>query len=155
MTTRNDRLSHTQLEAAIQAAFEDEAFWTELADNSLVRAGPFDGGCLICAKALILALDAGSLIRIISDVNGGQTEHYGVLHEDVVFDFSGAYESPEQWIQAFRDISNLKDRFLSVKAGYDPASSDIDDPTATKRVRQIILHHITQQQARPTASLST
>lgn len=69
--------------------------------NSKAQSGPFDGGCLICAKAILSAIGHGELIRVVSKKN--DVEHYGALIDGVIYDMSGSFDSRDSWINYLRD----------------------------------------------------
>jgi hypothetical protein len=126
---------------AIKGAYEDERLWKILIEESTAQSGPFDGACLICAKAIIRAVGHGSLVRQISELNGHQTEHYGAKIGDRIYDFSGGYASPAEWIEAIHRLENITDRTLSFAEGYDDRADTADDPQAEKAVAAILVEH--------------
>jgi hypothetical protein len=130
--TRN-RLSNT-----INAVGDSDAFWELLLEKSEAQSGPFDGGCLIIAKAIILVA-GGSLVRVVSDVNGGQTEHYGALVEGVIFDFDGPTNNSDEWLARFKRNEYIVDRSLSLGHGYDGSSEIPDDPFTSKELSKMLM----------------
>jgi N12 class adenine-specific DNA methylase len=106
--------------------------------ESEAQSGPFDGGCLICAKALQMVLGRGTLARIISTANDGQTEHYGLEADGGVYDAGGFHASHEKWIATFKEQEKITDRALSFDRGYDETSEIPDDPKAVKELSREI-----------------
>ena len=121
----------------ISRAFRTNAVMDVLTNQSVAQSGPFDGGCLIVAKALQLIV-GGNLVRIASDINDGQTEHYGLRVGGVIYDADGAYRSSDEWISHFAEIENIKDRTLSFAEGYDGSSEIPDDPKAAKTLASVL-----------------
>jgi hypothetical protein len=120
-----------------------------LMDESEARSGPFDGGCLIVAKALQRHFGKGELVRLVSDANGGQTEHYGLQVGEVIFDAAGEHSSPEKWAANFKKQENFT-RPLIVESGFDESSEIPDDPHATKLVTSELDRHVNEAgQLRP------
>lgn len=111
-------------------AYEDRAFYEELSKIG-VYPGPFDGACLICAKALQLVF-GGHLVRIVSDFDVAQTEHYGVKIGETIFDMGGAYQSATEWVSWFAKEQFVNDRKLSTAVGLDLDSEIINDDRASK-----------------------
>ncbi len=102
-----------------------------------VGSGPYDGGCLIFAKALIRANGGGELGRIVSTANGGQTEHYGALINGKIQDFGGTFASPSKWIANF-ERREQTGRELSFAKGYDSKSEIPDEPSAEKEIAAVL-----------------
>lgn len=119
---------------SIKRVFESDSLWSILLNESDVRSGPFDGACLICAKALIRANGNGSLVRIVSDLNDGQTEHYGANIDGDIYDFDGLHGSPSAWIETFAAKENMAGRQLSFAMGWDSESEIPDDPATERKV---------------------
>lgn len=130
------------LQAVIEKVNADDQFWNVLVNESVAQSGPFDGGCLICAKALQLAVEGAELIRISSDANGGQTEHYGIILNGSIYDMAGIADTEEEWITRFRNSEGIRDRVLSFSTGYDSESLIPDDAKASKKISQIFLRYI-------------
>lgn len=128
-----------RLRQAIPEAMESDAFWKILIDESYAQSGPFDGGCLICAKAMALAVIGSDLVRITSKANGGQTEHYGIRCEGRIFDMAGECTGQHEWIDRFKKAEMITDRELGFAVGFDPMTDTPDDPRASKRISQILL----------------
>lgn len=127
---------------AIKRTYEDDMFWDILVDQSTARSGPFDGGCLICAKAMMLCVDGVELVRITSTLSGGQTEHYGVSYKEKIYDFAGVAHSPAKWLERFRREENIYDRELGFAVGFDLNSEIPDDVRAAKLISQIITKYL-------------
>jgi hypothetical protein len=130
------------LKSAIGKTFNDDQFWAVLLNESVAQSGPFDGGCLICAKAIQLAVDDAELVRIVSDLNGGQTEHYGIRLDDSIYDMDGIASSEAAWVSRFQDNESRTDRVLGFAAGYDEESLIPDDPCASKQISQILFKYL-------------
>jgi hypothetical protein len=129
------------LQAAIEETYNDEQFWRVLLEESIAQSGPFDGGCLICAKAIKLAVVDAELVRIVSDLNGGQTEHYGIRLENSIYDMDGMATSESAWVSRFQYNESLNDRVLGFATGYDEKSLIPDDAHASKKISQIFLKY--------------
>lgn len=102
-------------------------------DNSAM-----DGGCLIVAKAFILAYGRGSLVRIVrlSEANGKElfTDHYGALIDGEILDGVGRHKSPDAWINIFRWDTAIH----AYREGYDADSEIPDDPALSKALASVI-----------------
>ena len=130
------------IQLAIEKTYLNDNFWDILVNKSNAQSGPFDGGCLICAKAMQLAIDNAELIRIVSTLNGGQTEHYGIRHDGFIFDMDGLANNIQEWIERFQKKDDIFDRELTFSTGYD-ANSDIpDDAWAVKEIFKIFLQNL-------------
>ena len=127
---------------AIKSTISDNSFWEILATKSIAQAGPFDGGCLICAKALQLSLEGAELVRITSTANEEQTEHYGIRLDGVIYDMAGMAETEAEWLEGFKASEGVRDRELLFSTGYDSASDIPDDPWASKEISKIITKHL-------------
>jgi len=125
------------IQQAIEKTYSDEKFWEILVNKSSAKSGPFDGGCLICAKAMQLAIDDADLVRITSTLNGGQTEHYGIRHEGVIFDMDGRANNEHEWIEHFQKNEGVFDRELNFSTGYDSATDTPDDAWAVKEISKL------------------
>lgn len=106
--------------------------------ESPANAGPFDGGCRIFANALLRAFGSGTLVRIVSQRGGGQTEHYGAKLHGVVVDFAGPAISPTAWVERFASAEHLEKETLSAVDGDDPETSISEDRTATTTIAELI-----------------
>jgi hypothetical protein len=120
--------------AAICATYASAAFWDIVVEQSEARAGPFDGACLICAKAIIRAADRGQLVRI---TYGGQAEHYGAEIDGAIYDFEGRHDSPAAWIEAFATVAGVG-RTWGFARGLGQAGEIPDDPRAEKAVARLL-----------------
>ena len=129
------------LDTAIRLMCEDLTVWDELLNQSEARSGPFDGGCLICAKALIHALGSGHLVRIVSAPNQ-QTEHYGAIINGTIFDFDGGAHSSEEWMKRFTANEYVHDRVLSVQHRFDSTANIPDDPKSVKRISRLLCSYM-------------
>lgn len=128
-------------EKVIKSAKKDSRFF-----EVFYNYGPTDGGCLVFAKAMLLAFGPGKLVRITRDVGQGeiwfrQTEHYGVVIADRIIDSDGAHASANDWINSFSQQENLPIQDLHVAVGYDEDSEIPDDPAATKMLAYILSEH--------------
>lgn len=104
-----------------------------LVDN--LACGPCDGGCLICAKAIIRALGRGTLVRL---VYGPTTQHYGALVDGIVYDAHGSH-SPRTWAKKFAKTELTQ--VYEYREGYvdEPDSGIPDDlPNLTRMIASII-----------------
>lgn len=131
----------TRVESAIANTYKDEEFWSAIVENSSAQSGPFDGGCLICAKAILMAFGGDKLVRITSELNGGQTEHYGALVGGLIFDLDGPAENQQAWIHRFVENEQVHDRQCSYSEGYDSDSDIPDDPATVKVISQLLIRN--------------
>jgi hypothetical protein len=125
-----------RLHYIIKAVYAADAFWNLMLEESPVKSGPFDGSCLICAKALIRAADGGELVRIVD--SKGMTHHYGALIDGEVYDFDGHHPSPRQWVVRFSELESMMDQDLEFAMGYDETADIPDEPHIEKRLAAII-----------------
>lgn len=117
--------SQDDLAAVLDALYIDDSLdFHELLLNSKVQSGPFDGGCLICAKAILSAIGHGELIRVVSRKN--EVEHYGALIDGVIYDMSGSFVNEESWLSSLKAHFHL-DRDVWVESGY--VQSEIHEDT--------------------------
>ncbi len=123
------------LEAAIKNAYDGNELHRVL-NESEAQSGPFDGGCLIMAKAIRRANGGGELVRIKSDAN--EAEHYGTMIDGKIYDADGAHASPEEWIKNFADHENVSDRKLDFATGLVENGEIPDDPRAEKQVAALL-----------------
>lgn len=121
------------LDFAIKETYANDEFWKVILDSSAL-SGPFDGGCLICAKAIMAAAGRGEIVRIVSNLNDGQTEHYGVRICSEIFDFGGRHESPEAWIKWLAEEEGITDRTLSFAEGMGTELCILSDCTAENAI---------------------
>jgi hypothetical protein len=111
--------------------------------ESEAQSGPFDGGCLIAAKAIMRAMgDRGlakqrGLVRLVSDVDGGQTEHYAAKVDGIIYDASGGFTTGRAWADYFSKEERLT-RAVQVDEGYDENSDIPDDPVAEKKLARLL-----------------
>lgn len=105
----------------IDAVYRSDAFWVAMLEDSNFKAGPFDGGCLTCALAIIRAHGNGELVRI-TNTSSNTTHHYGAFIMGCIYDFDGIHESPIVWISEFRKNEALYDQPLGFDLGFDEYS---------------------------------
>lgn len=125
-------VEHQRCGRRIHKAFKAEPVMSIMIDQSVAQSGPFDGACLIAAKAILNLIGQGELVRITSNLNGGQTEHYGVQVAGGIFDADGDYGTPRKWIRRFAQLESVCDRELRLAFGFDPKGMAPDDPIAVK-----------------------
>lgn len=130
------------IQEAIEETFKDDRFWNILVNESVAQSGPFDGGCLICAKAMQLAIEGAELVRITSELDGGQTEHYGIRIDNIIYDMDGMAESEREWVSRFQKNESINNRILGFSLGYDESSPIPDDPYASKKISQILAKNL-------------
>jgi len=116
----------------------DEVFW---------QFGPMDGGCLIFAKAMLLAFGPGKLARITRQIGDNenwysQTEHYGVVLGDWIYDAEGAYPTPTAWVERFAEAELLPVKRLGVAVGFDEDSQITDDAASSKMLAKLLAESI-------------
>lgn len=111
--------------------------------------GPFDGDCLIAAKA-ILEVWGGNLVRVDWDPNPDEareiyTLHYGAEVDGKFFDFAGVFNSSKAWINNLRKMEApaLSKAVLVVRSGMQPDWDDSgdqlpNDPEAIAGVADLI-----------------
>lgn len=126
-----------ELGPAIQAAFQDDRAWKILVEDSCVKAGPFDGGCLVVANAILQAAGHGALVRIASDLNGA--EHYGAAVDGLVYDGAGGHASPDAWLTHLVQHELVSGRRLTYAEGLDAAATEIvADPAAERALSNLL-----------------
>jgi hypothetical protein len=103
-----------------------DSFWELMVNESAFKSGPFDGGCLTCARAIIAVEPKGDLVRIVSR-DTGVTQHYGVLVHSVVYDFNGLHKSTTEWLSEFAANESLDATSLNILIGFDTSSEIVDD----------------------------
>lgn len=128
-------LSSDSIARAIERVFKDPVFWDILGKESVAQAGPFDGGCLICARALLLAFKNGKLVHI---ARSGQAEHYGVEFDGRIYDFYGAHKNADDWITTFGKKEFLPATSCVVKYGLGKPGEIPDDPAAAKHIADLL-----------------
>jgi hypothetical protein len=136
------------VEQAIRNLKASPRMWS-LLQNSVAQAGPSDGACLICARAIIQAAGRGELVRIVSVASDGsgsnraQTEHYGALIDGVIHDFNGSYRTPQAWVRGFAEQEGLHGRQLDVAHGHDVLDKEIpDDPQASSQLAGLLAEQL-------------
>lgn len=127
---------NSSIALAIRQVYKNSGLWRILLDESEAQAGPFDGACLICAKAIIRATGCGKLVRLTSDLH--PAEHYGALIEGAIFDFDGRHGSPKTWIRRFAEKESVRDRVLGYAEGFDEGTEIPDDPQAEKKIANLL-----------------
>ena len=123
---------------AINTTFNEDGFWVLLIERSKAKAGPFDGNCLTCARAIIHAVGSGSLVRIISDLSDGQAEHYGAMVSGVIYDFDGPAKTPVEWVERFRRSEQVYDRECLFAHGLGRTDME-DDHEAVEAISNLLL----------------
>jgi hypothetical protein len=142
------------LETAIKSIIEEHEVWDILIKESKPQAGPFDGGCLICADSIIEAAgsDEGLLVKILN-LETGNTEHYGAYVDGEIYDFNGSFENVNDWMEAFRkETVHLKDTLLDVSFGLDQLSEIERDTDASKKIAVLIYNELKELGERNTVS---
>lgn len=91
--------------------------------DSHIESGPFDGGCLIVARAIIKFVGKGKIVRIISNANHDQTQHYGALINNRIYDADGEHANWQSWIKYFSTVELVQNQQLGYAMGVDPHSS--------------------------------
>lgn len=122
----------------------EEELWNILVEESTPQAGPFDGGCLICADAIISAMGEGGLVRIESNVRGEpQTEHYGATIKGYVYDFNGLHDGPDEWVESFRkEAPHLKNIALRINFKHDNESEIVRDTAASQKIGKLLREEV-------------
>lgn len=142
---------------AIRKAYQDDRLWQMLVNNSFAQAGPFDGGCLICAVAIVEAAGQGEIVRMVSGTSG-VTQHYGALVNGLIYDFLGSNRTAEEWLQRVGRAENITDRSLLYDTGIDKFSDIVADQKASSEVAhllgELMLEVIQAQHARATRTVS-
>ena len=142
---------NTNIARAIRLVYKNKEFWRIMLEESEAQSGPFDGGCLICAKAIIRAAGGGTLVRLTSGL-GNPEEHYGAKIDGGIYDFYGRHGSPKAWIKRFAEKESIVDRVFGYAEGlysetegfYEEAEgacyeSEIpDDPWAEKKIASLL-----------------
>jgi hypothetical protein len=130
------------LETAIKNIIKEDKVWDLLIEESTPRSGPFDGGCLICADAIIEAAGVGSVVKI-DNLNTGNTEHYGAYVNGEILDFNGSFENVNDWMDSFRkETVHLKDTPLDVSFGHDQMSEIVRDTNASNKIAELISNEL-------------
>ncbi len=123
-----------KLEQSIRKTYCSKQFWEAL--DQTVKAGPFDGGCLVCALALNEAAGEGEIVRIVDETTG-ITHHYGLRIGGTVYDFDGSCNS-RTWVQRFARNENISGRPLSIMTGIDQRSSITNNRKAVREIAKLI-----------------
>ena len=131
----NGAVSIERIGAAVDALAKSKEVRDTLF-KSQAGAGPLDGGCLICAKALIQSAGKGSLLRVVTDE--GQSIHYAAKIDGRIVDFSGVYESAGEWLAAYAPTEGLDPQDLTAKSGRDKNDSVADDEKATDVIAEML-----------------
>lgn len=143
------KLDNAFLSKVIAKFFKSNVVYRILGASKAGAVGPFDGGCLICAQAILAAMADGKIVRVWSPINGGQTEHYGVQIQGIVFDAGGQYASPAAWVKHVAEDTFITDRKPVFKTGYDPkweTSTDIvSDLVAAKKMASLLRAYLVNQ----------
>lgn len=134
--------SYEKVHDAIIETYEDESFWQILVNESKAESGPFDGGCLICANALQMAIPNAQIARIVSGTKGDRTQHFGIFVDNHFFDFDGSALTAKEWIDRFSSNEGINDDSLFVLIGEDPNSSAPVDLGASKEISRIIQRYL-------------
>ncbi len=134
----NKKCSKGAIVNAIRKVKGHKAFWRILVEESEAQSGPFDGGCLICAKAIIRAVGCGCIVRLASDVNNA--EHFGALIDGEIYDFYGCHRSPDAWVRLFVRRESIADRVFRYVEGFaqNPDFPVPDDPAAEKAISGLL-----------------
>ena len=122
----------------------EEELWDILVVESTPQAGPFDGGCLICADAIISAMGEGGLVRIESNVRGeSQTEHYGATIKGYIYDFNGLHDGPDEWVASFRkEAPHLEGAALRINFQHDEGSKIVRDAAASQKIGKLLREEV-------------
>lgn len=123
------------LERGLRFAYMTKGFWMVM--DGKVKAGPFDGGSLVCANAIMLSVGEGDIVRIV-DANTGETFVYGVEIDGAIYDFDGAFNSVS-WVEKLIRTENVRGKELKVARGVDDSSSAKENESASLQVMEIIM----------------
>jgi len=139
-------VSKNSIAVSIRLVYKNNEFWRILLEESEAQAGPFDGACLICAKAIIRAAGRGRLVRLMSNLC--PEEHYGALIDGAIYDFYGRHSSPKTWIKQFADKESVVDRVFAYAEGFPGETESFeggqfepeipDDPYAEKKIARLL-----------------
>lgn len=127
---------NSSIALAIRQVYKHRDFWRILVDESEAQSGPFDGGCLICAKAIIRAAGGGKLVRMTSPQC--PAEHFGALIDGAIYDFNGRHGSPGAWIKRFVQKESIMDRVFEYAEGFHDEAEAPDDPQAEKNIARLL-----------------
>lgn len=132
-TVKTKSASTQTLAWAIAKVYRSDALYEVLGE-----VGPFDGGCLICAEALLLQEGQGSLVYIAGP--DGRPEHYGALIDGSYWDFAGPAGSPQAWIDRFITQEHLDPEGLQVLEGLGAPGEIPQDPNRSRAVADLLAH---------------
>ncbi len=91
---------------SLAARFRSNEIYGILLNAPSIQSGPFDGGCLVCAKALARVIPGAEVVTMINP--RGEPDHYGVKLPDGAYgDADGYAESAEEWAARFKNKENL------------------------------------------------
>lgn len=124
----------------IAAAFRTNMVMKPLLDST--GSGPFDGGCLVVAKALQRVL-GGSIIRMQS---WRGDEHYGVRMPDgSVYDGDGKIGSEKLWIARIEQNEGVQEQmWIEEGLPVDESPTPVDDPRAVDAVADALERYLKQ-----------
>lgn len=147
---------HKRFHFAIRKAFKSNEVMDHLVDSPIVRSGPFDGGCLVCAKAIIYAAGGGELVRLTNPERDVKTEHYGAMIDGVIYDGNGAHRDGKTWANNLAKYENDPSLSqLNFGKGYDQHSEIPDDPVAAKKIGGILSSKIEpRERTKPPSRMS-
>jgi hypothetical protein len=132
--------AHSVVAHIIYCVFEDERFLEALNDLE-GSSDPFGAASLVCADALQLGLPNSKLVRICSDLNGGQTEIYGVSMLGKIFDMGGCYASTNEWIKHFESLDDIVGRALHIDEGFDSSTAMERSDKLSKGIARLFVEH--------------
>lgn len=141
ITRRRQNPSNRGMSADIRRAFRANDTMDVLVNQSFVQSGPFDGGCLIVAKALYHLFPEGELVHIANEF--GEAEHYGLRMPDgSVIDAAGVHPSETSWIQYMEQEELMKHCCVVQRGIGKDIGLEIDDPAAVKSLIPILRKHL-------------
>lgn len=111
--------------------------------NSPLQSGPFDGGCLVVAKALCSLFPEFKLVVLVRRAEGKTRilDHYAAMCPDGgLIDADGYASSPANFIKRFIKNEHLKHAHTSyvVEPGFPNLSPDIDYPRTVKDLVRVL-----------------
>lgn len=122
----------------IRDTFNSQELWTILLEAQAIQAGPFDGGCLVCATALSEVF-GGELVCMTPNVIDGEASHYGVLIDGFIYDFYGGHKTEDEWLKVFCENENLVAETFIVKKADNVVNIDIPlDENAVKSLVELL-----------------
>lgn len=114
----------------------DDRLWALL--DEAVGAGPCDGGCLICARAIQDVFGG----RIVHLARNGRPDHFGVLIDGCLLDFDGPAADPDFWKARFAELEGVTETLDYIP--HPAVSTDIpNDPTTINALARLIREHRT------------